>query len=140
MAPPRFDPHGYLEAGIHRCTLEELEELFGWNACRRQLLAQLRKFVENELMLDGTFVTRHESPAEIVAVLLLDEIAAESFWDGADLYTSHKTLHSRYQIRLYVHSAFYGMDALSRVQVIDIVELLEKGLDAKHIKGVVRLN
>ena len=47
MAPPRFDPHGYLEAGIHRCTLEELEELFGWNACRRQLLAQLRKFVEN---------------------------------------------------------------------------------------------
>ena len=50
MAPPRFDPHGYLEAGIHRCTLEELEELFGWNACRRRLLAQLRKFVENELM------------------------------------------------------------------------------------------
>jgi hypothetical protein len=32
------------------------------------------------------------------------------------------------------------MDALSRVQLIDIVELLEKGLDAKHIKGVVRLN
>jgi hypothetical protein len=150
MSYPSFDPHGYLEAGIHLCTMEELEELFGWNNCRRRLLAQLREFVETELMqaagqqaplvLDGTFVTRHESPAEIVAVLLLDEIAEEHFWNGADLYSSHQTVRSRYQIRLYVHSATYGMDALSRIQGIDTVELLEKGLHHKHSKGVVRLN
>jgi len=59
---------------------------------------------------------------------------------GVTSYSSHQTVRSRYRIRLYVHSATYGMDALSRIQGIDTVELLEKGLHHKHSKGVVRLN
>lgn len=49
MAPPRFDPHGYLEEGIHCCTLEQLDALLGWNPCRQRLLGQLRQFLTEAL-------------------------------------------------------------------------------------------
>jgi hypothetical protein len=150
MAPPSFDPHGYLEEGIHRCTLEQLDSLLGWNACRQQLLSQLRQFlmetlepamgVQTPLVLDGSFVTQHEHPSDIVVVLLLDELSEDGFWRAADLYQQQKAFRERYQIRLFVQTQIGSIDALKRIQGIDPRELLEKSLDAKHVKGVVRLN
>lgn len=150
MAPPRFDPHGYPEEGIHCCTLEQLDSLLGWNPCRQRLLGQLRQFLtealepamgpEAPLVLDGSFVTQHEHPTDIVVVLLLDELSEDDFWRGADLYQQQKTFRERYQIRLFVQTQLGNIDALERIQGIDPRELLEKSLDARHVKGVVRLN
>lgn len=80
MAPHRFDPHGYLEEGIHCCTLEQLDALLGWNPCRQRLLGQPRQFLtealdpamgrQAPLVLAGSFVTQQEHPIDIVVVLL----------------------------------------------------------------------
>ncbi len=95
---------------------------------------------EAPLVLDGSFVTQQEHPSDIVVVLLLDELSEEGFWRGADLYQQQKTFRERYQIRLFVQTQVGNIDALERIQGIDPRELLEKSLDARHVKGVVRLN
>ena len=150
LAIPRFDAHGYLEAGIHRCTFQELESLLGWNESRRHLLRQLQQFINERLLpefgqqpplvLDGHFVTRHDHPREIVAVVLMDELEEESFWHAAELCQHYEALRCRYQVRLFVHTDSSGINALARIQGIDPCELLEKNLYHKHAKGVVRLH
>jgi len=92
------------------------------------------------LVLDGSFVTQQEQPDDIVVVLLLDELSEEGFWRGADFYQQQNTFRERYQIRLFVQTQVGKIDALERIQGIDPRELLEKSLDARHVKGVVRLN
>jgi hypothetical protein len=150
LTVPRFDAHGYLEAGVHHCTFEELENLLGWNESRRHLLRQLQHFINERLIpgfgmppplvLDGRFVTQHEHPREIVAVILMDELGEDSFWSAAELCQHYESLRSRYQVRLFVHTDNSGMNALARVQGIDPCELLEKNLYHQHTKGVVRLH
>jgi hypothetical protein len=150
LATPRFDAHGYLEAGVHHCTFQELESLLGWNESRRHLLRQLQQFIAERLVpefslppplvLDGRFVTKHEHPKEIVAVILMDELGEDSFWSAAELYQHHEALRSRYQVRLFVHTDTSGINALARIQGIDPSELLEKNLYHQHTKGVVRLH
>jgi hypothetical protein len=46
LAMPRFDAHGYLEPGVHRCNFQELESLLGWNDSRRHLLRLLQQFID----------------------------------------------------------------------------------------------
>lgn len=150
LTPPQFDAHGYLEPGVHRCHFQELESLLGWNDSRRHLLRLLQQFIEERLLpelglrpplvLDGPFVTRHDHPREIVAVVLMDELAEESFWHVAELCQHYEALRSRYQVRLFVHTESSRINALSRIQGIDPCELLEKNLYHQHTKGVVRLH
>jgi len=150
LAIPRFDAHGYLEPGVHRCNFQELERLLGWNASRRHLLRQLQQFIAEQLLpefglqpplvLDGHFVTRHDHPREIVAVVLMDELGEESFWHAAELCQHYEALRCRYQVRLFVHTDSSGINALARIQGIDPCELLEKNLYHQHTKGVVRLH
>ena len=150
LAIPRFDDYGYLQAGVHNCTFLELESLLGWNESRRHLLRQLQQFIAEQLVpefklppplvLDGCFVTRHEHPREIVAVILMDELGEDSFWSAAELYQQYEALRSRYQVRLFVHTDNSGINALARIQGIDPCELLEKNLYHQHTKGVVRLH
>ncbi len=119
LAIPRFDAHGYLEAGVHRCTFQELERLLGWNESCRHVLRQLQQFIDERLLpefslhpplvLDGHFVTRQEHPQEIVAVVLMDELEDESFWHAAELCQHYEALRSRYQVRLFVHTSSSGM-------------------------------
>ena len=150
LAIPQFDDYGYLQAGVHNCTFLELESLLGWNESRRHLLRQLQQFIAEQLVpefklppplvLDGCFVTRHEHPREIVAVILMDELGEDSFWSAAELYQQYEALRSRYQVRLFVHTDTSGINALARIQGIDPCELLEKNLYHQHTKGVVRLH
>ena len=150
LAIPRFDDYGYLQAGVHSCTFLELESLLGWNESRRHLLRKLQQFIAEQLVpefklppplvLDGCFVTRHEHPREIVAVILMDELGEDSFWSAAELYQQYEALRRRYQVRLFVHTDNSGINALARIQGIDPSELLEKNLYHQHTKGVVRLH
>lgn len=150
LATPRFDAHGYLEPGVHRCNFQELESLLGWNESRRHLLRQLQQFIDERLLpefgvqpplvLDGHFVTRRDHPREIVAVVLMDELEEESFWHAAELCQHYEALRCRYQVRLFVHTDSSGINALARIQGIDPCELLEKNLYHQHTKGVVRLH
>lgn len=79
MIPPLED-NGYLAPGIHRATLEEIEERFGCESeLRRVQKESLRWLVDlarragvERLVIDGSFVTDRFEPNDVDCVLLID--------------------------------------------------------------------
>ena len=77
---PEFSESGYLPPRLHRADLVEVQQRFGSNDTRRALLRHLDNFVElvrsvgaQKLILDGSFVTAKENPADIDVILVLPD-------------------------------------------------------------------
>ncbi len=76
---PDFDEHGYLPAGVHLASLEEIEARFGRQSeVRRVQMESLRWLVElarragvQRLIINGSFVTERLEPNDIDCVLLI---------------------------------------------------------------------
>ena len=72
---PEFDTTtGYLPAGEHAATWDEVKERFGWNAQRRRILRGLLRLASalrdggcGLFLLDGSFVTAKEMPSDFDA-------------------------------------------------------------------------
>ena len=65
---------------LHRADLVEVQQRFGSNDTRRALLRHLDNFLElvrsvgaQKLILDGSFVTAKENPADIDVILVLPD-------------------------------------------------------------------
>ena len=78
---PEFSESSYLPPGLHRANLVEVQQRFGSNDTRKALLRHLDNFVElvrnvgaKKLILDGSFVTAKENPADIDVILVLPDI------------------------------------------------------------------
>lgn len=82
MSIPEFNERGHLPAGVHTCTLDEIQETFGSfqrTDRRPKLFERLKEFVEalklsdivESVMLDGSFVTNIDEPSDIDLVLVL---------------------------------------------------------------------
>ena len=77
---PEFSESGYLPPGLHSADLVEVQRCFGSNETRRALLRHLDNFVElvrsvgaKKLILEGSFVTAKENPADIDVILVLPD-------------------------------------------------------------------
>jgi Family of unknown function (DUF6932) len=78
MIPP-FNDDGYLPAGIHPTTLEELEERFGQDSeLRRVQMESVRWFVNlarragaSRIVVNGSFVTDKPEPNDVDCVVLV---------------------------------------------------------------------
>lgn len=92
MPIPAFNPDGLLPPGIHDCTIQQIESLFGSfqrTDRRPQLWARFKDFhaqaktsgVVEALLLDGSFVTNSPVPNDIDVVIVV--FAAHDF--AADL-------------------------------------------------------
>ena len=72
---PAFDPKtGYLPAGEHEASWDEITARFGWNSTRRRLLGGLQEMARSLhtagcdfFLLDGSFVTSKEYPDDFDA-------------------------------------------------------------------------
>jgi hypothetical protein len=77
MIPP-FNENGYLPPGIHKASLEEIIERFGWQSqVRRDQIESLRWLMGliahlhvQRLVLNGSFVTAEPEPNDVDCVLL----------------------------------------------------------------------
>ncbi len=79
-----FDKHGYLPKGIHKMTLEEIEETFSKNKSlkRREIMAEYKKHLKDLIdtgyyidhWIDGSFVTSKENPKDIDTLTEFDAI------------------------------------------------------------------
>ena len=72
MTVPRFDASGNLPPGIHRATIEEIEERFAWNGRRKRLFRGLTEALENlssagvkKIWINGSFITSKNEPEDI---------------------------------------------------------------------------
>jgi len=93
---PDFDEHGYLPPGIHRATLDEVEQRFGRQSeIRRVQMESLQWLVEaavragiQRLVVNGSFVTDALEPNDVDCVMLPgpgaapDSAAMEGLLDG----------------------------------------------------------
>jgi hypothetical protein len=76
---PDFNEHGYLPAGVHPASLDEIEAQFGLQSEVRQVqIESLRWLVElarkagvRRLIINGSFVTERLEPNDIDCVLLV---------------------------------------------------------------------
>jgi hypothetical protein len=93
---PDFDDNGYLPAGIHPASLEEIEARFGHEPeLRRVQMDSLRWLVDlakrvgvRRIVVNGSFVTDKWEPSDVDCVLLReetfprDEAADAELWAG----------------------------------------------------------
>ena len=78
---PEFNDNGYLPAGIHPATLDEIAARFGTESeMRRVQMESLRWLVElawkagvQRVVVNGSFVTDIPEPNDVDCILLIDE-------------------------------------------------------------------
>jgi hypothetical protein len=76
---PPLNEHGYLPAGVHPATLEEVIERFGYGSEQREaeadslrwLVPLCRQIGITKLLINGSFVTGAAEPNDVDCVLLL---------------------------------------------------------------------
>lgn len=76
---PAFNEHGYLPLGVHRATLEEIEERFGRESdMRRVQMESLRWLVELarragalRIVVNGSFIADVYEPNDVDCALLI---------------------------------------------------------------------
>src|SRR5579871_4142680 len=84
MPIPDLDENGLLPAGIHDCTVQEMEERFGRvrvNSHRHELFAKLQAYIEElrasslalYVVVDGSFATEKARPNDIDIIAVLKE-------------------------------------------------------------------
>lgn len=103
-----FNEYGLLDDGIYACTMREVEAALVWNEQRRRLTESLQAFIRDELqdrftaipplVLDGSYVTSEESPANINLVIELKGLPSDQQWKGQMLYLRNVELFGAYKI------------------------------------------
>jgi hypothetical protein len=75
---PEFNEHGYLPAGVHRATLEEVIARFGCGNEQRDAQGQSLRWLfplciragVSRILINGSFVTDRHQPNDVDCVLL----------------------------------------------------------------------
>jgi len=78
---PNLDD-GVLPEGVHSCTIEEMEQVFGRftrSDCRQRLTQTLRRYIEDvrnariavAVIVDGSYITAKHEPNDVDLVLVL---------------------------------------------------------------------
>lgn len=146
MPIPPLDQNGFLPAGVHDCTLDELKGRFGSfqiSDRRPQLFARLEAFLSEaktsrlvvSVVVDGSFVTAKPDPNDIDLILVVTP--DHSF--AADLspleygVLSKRRVHRRYGFDLLV--ACDDSDEYRRyVRFFQQIRF-----EPSHTKGILRL-
>ena len=147
MPIPKLDVHGLLPAGVHDCTLMEVETVFAWNAHRRRLCRDFASCFEDELrprfaapiLVDGSFVTSAEEPNDVDVVLDVLGAAREDQRQCLKFWTLHrKRLMSNYRVDLWLNLPG-GEDMAAYFQGMRARDAKFADLDEHHRKGILRI-
>ena len=149
MPIPGFNRYGLLPDGVYGCTISEVEEALAWNEQRRRLTESLQAFIKDELLnrfeavpplvLDGSYVTSEEHPANINLVIELQGLPTDEQWEGQMLYVRYAELFDTYKIDMRPSLEKLNQDFVSYFRSCNPRKALEKELDHKIKKGLLRL-
>lgn len=149
MQIPGFNEYGLLDDGIYACTMSQVEAALAWNEQRRRLTASLQAFIRDELLgrfttipplvLDGSYVTSEEHPANINLVIELLGLPSDQQWEGQMLYMRNAELFGTYKIDMRPSLEKLNHDFVSYFRSCDPRKALEKELDCNIKKGLLRL-
>lgn len=148
MPIPEFELEGLLPKGIHDCSLVEVKERFAWNSHRTNLYEGFLEFLSSELRpyfpdpvyFDGSFVTDKEHPDDTDVVLDLTSAPDARKWQGLQYLQQHQArIMLQYRVHFWINlpgnndfSAFF--------QYVGVKTARVKGLDPRHLKGILRVS
>ena len=149
MPVPELNQNGLLPPGVHDCTLEDIECFFVGNAHRRRLFQNLVTCLEQEvrplfvqaIFVNGSFVTDKDEPEDIDIVLDLRGATDEEKWRGLTFMNDkqRRLLHN-YNVHFWINfDTAKSPDFSVFFQYIGIKTARIKGLDPKHMKGILRI-
>lgn len=143
MSLPQLNEHGHLPPGIHDSTLDELTERFDQSPRRRELIANLSRYLDElwkwplaqAILVDGSFVTDIAEPNDIDLVLVLR--------DDYDLTQSVSPFEYNLRSRRRVQRTF-GLDLfVVRPNSVDYDRFVNFFSQVRNhpgqIKGIVRV-
>jgi hypothetical protein len=146
---PALDSNGLLPAGVHDCTLKDIDTAFAWNDHRVGLLKAFADCYQRDirdefsvpLLFDGSFVTDKELPEDIDVVLDLSNADVETQGNGLKFFLRNKDrLKAQYRVHFLINlPGITGWDMSAFFQYIGVKTAKFKGLMPRHNKGILRL-
>ena len=147
MPIPDLDEHGLLPAGIHDCSLEEMNAKFAWNDHRQQLMSSFARFLRGEIVgvfdhpvyADGSFVTDKISPNDVDVVLEMWDASDAQKWLAFEFMREHQArIRRQHSVDFWVNLPG-AKDFAAFFQYAGHKTAKFKGLDHKHPKGILRI-
>ena len=149
MPIPSLDNHGLLPSGVYDCTLQEIGDVFATNKHRGRLFDNLLSCLRNEIRpifdspiyINGSFVTDKEHPEDIDIAVELDGVSDNKKWEALIyMHTHQDRLLTVYQIHFWINFASPEANDFSKYfQYIRAKTARLKGLNPKHLKGILRI-
>ncbi len=148
MAIPALDQHGLLPVGVHDCTWNEVEATFCWNIHRASVFAGLLDFLEQrwlplnlhaDFWANGSFTRKKEQPADIDIVADLSALDDQAALPAILLSLRNKELKAAYKVDFWVKHPLVPHDLTEFFQYAGLKASAELGIDAKQVKGILRV-
>ncbi len=147
MAIPKLQSDGLLPSGIHSCSLDEVKSAFAWNPHRGNLYEKFLNFFWKEIRphfpdpiyFDGSFVTDKEHPDDTDVVLDLTAAPNDRKWLGLQYLQQHQErIMDEYRVHFWVNLPGQN-DFSSFFQYVGVKTARTKGLNPRHLKGILRV-
>ena len=147
MPIPSFDSTGLLPSGVHDCSLGDIADGLTWNHHRATLYTKFLEFLRSELQpvfpypifFDGSFVTDKELPDDTDVVLDLSTASDDRKWQALVFMQQHQDrIMTDYRVHFWINLPG-DSDLASFFQYVGVKTARAKGLNPKHLKGILRV-
>jgi hypothetical protein len=149
MPIPNLDPHGLLPVGVHECSMDEVEQAFCWNEQRMQLFQSLKDFFAQKWLplgitasfwVNGSFTRRKDTPEDIDIVADVSHVPISEMMPVVQLQYFNTINKAIYHVDFWFkHPTLLPYDLAVFFQYTGIKAGADLGLDAKHLKGILKV-
>lgn len=149
MPIPMLTADGYLPVGEFDCDLVEVENVFGINDHRVDLLDKFREFLawlrnqhglDLPYFVDGSYTTAKELPSDIDFVLDLTNATDSQIGNALLLFTFHQAIiKNNFSVDFWIYHPDADRDLRQFFQYVRIEELQQRQLPADTRKGILRI-
>lgn len=148
MPIPALDTRGLLPAGVHECSLDEVQAAFCWNAHRTALFQGLQDFITQrwrplgiraDFWINGSFTRKKEFPEDIDLVADVSRVAEADMMPVILLHYAHASNKADFHIDFWFKHPMIPHDLTAFFQYTGLKAAAELSLDAKHPKGILKV-
>jgi hypothetical protein len=154
MALPALDENGFLPAGYHDCSLDDIRETFCYSAGRHELFALLLKYLDGwrssglrvPVYVDGGFATRKaQEPKDIDVVVDISQLDLRdpAVTGAVQRLLDQRTVMQTYRVDVYPYHAGLPMganDLRAFFSYVKAPQRLALGLGDSFRKGLLRVH
>lgn len=154
MALPALDEHGFLPAGHHDCTLEDIRETFCYSPERQKLFDQLLQYLDDwrssglrvPVYVDGGFATRKpQEPKDIDVVVDITQLDLRdpAVTAAIQRLLDQKTVMQTFRVDVYPYHAGLPTgtnDLRAFFSYVKAPQRLALGLKDDFRKGLLRVH